>query len=76
MLLSLGEEGAIGAGAIDLSVLLPVLTGATSFIGLLFGYLILPVWVAYLLKDRVGNVAELVSRFLRQALVQLLGGQT
>jgi len=53
MLLSLGEEGAIGAGAIDLSVLLPVLTGATSFIGLLFGYLILPVWVAYLLKDRV-----------------------
>jgi len=53
MLLSLGEEGAIGAGAIDLSVLLPVLTGATSLIGLLFGYLILPVWVAYLLKDRV-----------------------
>lgn len=52
-LVSLGEEGAIGAGAIDLSVLLPVLTGATSFIGLLFGYLILPVWVAYLLKDRV-----------------------
>lgn len=53
IVLSLGEEGAIGAGAIDLSVLLPLLTGATSLIGLLFGYLILPVWVAYLLKDRV-----------------------
>jgi predicted PurR-regulated permease PerM len=53
MLVGLGEEGAIGPGAVDLSFLLPVLTGATSLIGLLFGYLILPVWVAYLLKDRV-----------------------
>lgn len=57
MLVSLGEEGAIGAGAVDLSVLLPVLTGATSLIGLLFGYLILPVWVAYLLKDRIALTA-------------------
>ena len=57
-LVALGEEGAIGAGAIDLSVLLPVLTGATSLIGLLFGYLILPVWVAYLLKDRVALVGQ------------------
>jgi predicted PurR-regulated permease PerM len=53
LLASLGEEGGIGAGGIDLTLLLPVLTGATSLIGLLFGYLILPVWVAYLLKDRV-----------------------
>lgn len=53
MVASLQEEGGIGPGAIDLSILLPVLTGATSLIGLLFGYLILPVWVAYLLKDRV-----------------------
>jgi len=53
MLANLQEEGAISPSAVDLSLLLPVLTGATSLIGLLFGYLILPVWVAYLLKDRV-----------------------
>jgi predicted PurR-regulated permease PerM len=58
MLASLGEEGAIAPGAVDLSFLLPVLTGATSLIGLLFGYLILPVWVAYLLKDRVSLTAQ------------------
>jgi predicted PurR-regulated permease PerM len=57
LLVSIGEEGGIGAGTIDLSILLPVLTGATSLIGLLFGYLILPVWVAYLLKDRVALMA-------------------
>jgi predicted PurR-regulated permease PerM len=53
LLASIGQEGGVGAGTIDLTLLLPVLTGATSLIGLLFGYLILPVWVAYLLKDRV-----------------------
>jgi predicted PurR-regulated permease PerM len=53
VLANLQEEGAINPGAIDLSLLLPVVTGATSLIGLLFGYLILPVWVAYLLKDKV-----------------------
>jgi predicted PurR-regulated permease PerM len=52
-LAGLTDEGVIGGGTIDISLVLPVLTGATSFIGLLFGYLILPVWVAYLLKDRV-----------------------
>ena len=52
-LASLGEQGGLTPGAIDLSVLLPVLTGATSLIGVVFGYLILPVWAAYLLKDRV-----------------------
>lgn len=57
LLANLGQEGAVGSGAIDLSVVLPVLTGATSLVGLLFGYLILPVWVAYLLKDRVGLMA-------------------
>jgi predicted PurR-regulated permease PerM len=57
LLASIGQEGGVGAGTIDLSLLLPVLTGATSLIGLLFGYLILPVWVAYLLKDRVGLMA-------------------
>jgi predicted PurR-regulated permease PerM len=53
VLANLQEQGAINPGTVDLSLLLPVLTGATSLIGLLFGYLILPVWVAYLLKDRV-----------------------
>lgn len=57
LLSSVGQEGGIGAGSIDLTLLLPVLTGATSLIGLLFGYLILPVWVAYLLKDRVALMA-------------------
>jgi predicted PurR-regulated permease PerM len=50
-----------GTGAIDLTVVLPVLTGAGSLLGLVFGYLILPVWVAYLLKDKV----DLVSAFDR-----------
>jgi predicted PurR-regulated permease PerM len=58
LLASIGQEGGIGAGTIDLTLLLPVLTGATSLIGLLFGYLILPVWVAYLLKDRVALTAS------------------
>jgi predicted PurR-regulated permease PerM len=57
LLASIGQEGGIGAGTIDFTLLLPVLTGATSLIGLLFGYLILPVWVAYLLKDRVALMA-------------------
>ena len=53
VLANIGQEGPIGTGGVDLTVLLPVLTGATGLIGALFGYLILPVWVAYLLKDRV-----------------------
>jgi predicted PurR-regulated permease PerM len=44
-------------GAVDLTFLLPVLTSAGSLVGLLFGYLILPVWVAYLLKDKVALVS-------------------
>ena len=44
-------------GAVDLTFLLPVLTSAGSLVGLLFGYLILPVWVAYLLKDKVSLVS-------------------
>lgn len=50
-----------GRGGLDLTFLLPVLTGAGSLLGLIFGYLILPVWVAYLLKDKV----LLVSTFDR-----------
>ena len=50
-----------GGGGFDLTVLLPLVTGAGSLIGLVFGYLILPVWVAYILKDKV----FLVSTFDR-----------
>jgi predicted PurR-regulated permease PerM len=46
------QEGGPG-GAIDIAVLLPLVTGATSLLGAIFGYIILPVWVFYLLKDRV-----------------------
>lgn len=53
-----GLGSGIGAGGvIDLSFLLPLVTGAGNLIGTLFGYLILPVWVFYLLKDRVTLVA-------------------
>ena len=48
-----------GGGGLDLTVFLPLVTGAGSLIGLVFGYLILPVWVAYILKDKV----LLVSNF-------------
>jgi predicted PurR-regulated permease PerM len=52
VLAGFGKTGG-GTVSIDLSFLLPVLTGAGSLIGIVFGYLILPVWVAYLLNDRV-----------------------
>jgi predicted PurR-regulated permease PerM len=56
ILAGFGHPG--GTVSIDLSFLLPVLTGAGSLIGILFGYLILPVWVAYLLNDRVVLIAQ------------------
>jgi len=46
------QSGQPGAG-LNLAILLPLITGAGSLIGALFGYVILPVWVFYLLKDRV-----------------------
>jgi predicted PurR-regulated permease PerM len=46
-----GEGGA--APELDFSFLLPIVTGAGSIIGAIFGYVLLPVWVFYLLKDRV-----------------------
>jgi predicted PurR-regulated permease PerM len=52
ILAGFGQAGG-GPVSIDLSFLVPVLTGAGSLIGVVFGYLILPVWVAYLLNDRV-----------------------
>jgi predicted PurR-regulated permease PerM len=46
-------QGEAGQPVIDISIFFPVLTGAGSFIGALFGYLLLPVWAFYILKDRV-----------------------
>lgn len=47
-------QGAPGGGpTLDPTDLIPVLTGVTSVVGALFAYVILPVWVFYVLKDRV-----------------------
>ena len=51
-------QGGTGGPSLDPSVLLPLITGAGSFIGAIFGYIILPVWVFYLLKDRVALTAQ------------------
>jgi predicted PurR-regulated permease PerM len=45
------REGGGGAG-VSLGFLLPLLTGASSLLGVVFAYFILPVWVAYILKDK------------------------
>jgi predicted PurR-regulated permease PerM len=52
LIAGIGAGGA-GGGGLDLTFFLPLVTGAGSLIGLVFGYLILPVWVAYILKDKV-----------------------
>jgi predicted PurR-regulated permease PerM len=49
---SIGQGGG-GVPGVDLAVLFPIVTGAGSIVGAVFGYLLLPVWVFYLLKDRV-----------------------
>ena len=36
------------------ALLFPLLTGASSFIGGIFAYFLIPVWSFYILKDRVG----------------------
>jgi predicted PurR-regulated permease PerM len=51
----IGQGG--GGGGADLSFLMPLITGAGSLLGALFAYFILPVWVAYLLKDKASLVA-------------------
>jgi predicted PurR-regulated permease PerM len=55
----IGQGG--GGGGVDFSFLLPLITGAGSLIGAVFAYFILPVWVAYILKDK----ATLVEQFDR-----------
>jgi predicted PurR-regulated permease PerM len=42
-----------GGEGFDPGIIIPVLTGAGSLIGVAFGYIILPVWAFFLLKDRV-----------------------
>ena len=51
----IGQGG--GGGGADLSFLMPLITGAGSLLGAVFAYFILPVWVAYLLKDKASLVA-------------------
>lgn len=50
-----------GVPVVDFSFLLPLVSGAGSVVGSVFGYLLLPVWIFFLLKDRV----TLVSQFDR-----------
>ena len=50
-------QGGRRAPTFDFGFLLPLITGAGSFLGAIFGYIILPVWVFYLLKDRVALTA-------------------
>ncbi len=57
LIAGIGQGGEVGAG-MDLSFLLPLVTGAGSLIGAIFGYVLLPVWVFYLLKDRVSLAAS------------------
>ena len=51
-----GGPGGGGGGA-DLSFLIPLIAGAGSLLGAVFAYFILPVWVAYILKDKTSLVA-------------------
>lgn len=44
--------GLAAGGGIDLGVLLPVVNVTAGFVSSIFGYLIIPVWAFYLLKDR------------------------
>jgi predicted PurR-regulated permease PerM len=54
----IGAGGGESGVALDLSWLLPIVSGAGSLIGAAFAYLILPVFVFYLLKDRVALTAS------------------
>ncbi|MEJ7748129.1 MAG: AI-2E family transporter [Candidatus Limnocylindrales bacterium] len=51
MIAGFGRNGE-GTSNPDLSLLFPIVTGAGGVIAALFGYLLLPVWSFYLLKDR------------------------
>jgi predicted PurR-regulated permease PerM len=57
LLAGIGQGGS-GPSGLDLTFLLPLLTGASTILGTVFGYLILPIWVAYLIKDKVALVGS------------------
>ena len=89
MIASIGQGGSGGGPAFDPTSLLPIVTGATGLVGAIFGYIILPVWVFYLLKDRVALTAQFdrslpaawrfdawaVLRIVRRVFGQWLRGQ-
>jgi predicted PurR-regulated permease PerM len=54
----IGQGGSGSGSGASLSFLLPLITGAGSLLGALFAYFVLPVWVAYILKDRLTLVAQ------------------
>ena len=58
MITSITQGGPSGGAAFDPTDLIPVLTGLTSVVGGLFAYVILPVWVFYVLKDRVALTSQ------------------
>ena len=56
ILASIGKGGT--EPVLDVSAVFPILGSATSVIGAVFGYLLLPVWVFYLLNDRLTLAQE------------------
>ena len=52
---------AAGGGGIDIGVLLPVVDVTAGLVSAMFGYLIIPVWAFYLIKDR----PQLIENFDR-----------
>src|SRR5689334_18807179 len=53
MISSITQGGPGGGSTFAPTDLIPVVTGLTSIVGGLFAYVILPVWVFFILKDRV-----------------------
>jgi predicted PurR-regulated permease PerM len=58
MIASVTHGGGTGVPTVDLSAVLRIVTGAGSILGTVFGYVLLPVWVFYLLKDRVSLTTQ------------------
>ncbi len=49
LIAGIGEGGA----GVDPGIVVPVISGAGNIVGAIFGYILLPVWAFYLLKDRL-----------------------
>jgi predicted PurR-regulated permease PerM len=47
------ESLTTGESNLNPAFLLPIVTGASSFLGAIFGYFLIPFWAFYILKDRV-----------------------